>query len=105
MAVKLLRLKSGEDIVGEIVRENEELIVICNPAILMPVSHSPGRQDQIQIGLAPWIPFSEEKEFKLPRDWILLTTIPAQDIVNNYNQIFGSGIVVPQVSAQTLLNE
>ena len=71
----------------------------------MPVSHSPGRQDQIQIWLAPWIPFSEEKEFKLPRDWILLTTIPAQDIVNNYNQIFGSGIVVPQVSAQTLLNE
>ena len=105
MSVKLLRIKSGEDIVGEIVRENEELIVISNPAILMPVSHSPGRQDQIQIGLAPWIPFSEEKEFKLPRDWILLTTIPAQDIVNNYNQIFGSGIVVPQVSAQTLLNE
>ena len=105
MAVKLLRLKSGEDIVGEIVRENEELIVISNPAILMPVSHSPGRQDQIQIGLAPWIPFSEEKEFKLPRDWILLTTIPAQDIVNNYNQMFGSGIVVPKVSPKTLLNE
>ena len=105
MAVKLLRLKSGEDIVGEIVRENEELIVISNPAILMPVSHSPGRQDQIQIGLAPWIPFSEEKEFKLPRDWILLTTIPAQDIVNNYNQVFGSGIVVPKVSSKTLLQE
>ena len=105
MAVKLLRLKSGEDIVGEVVKENEELIIISNPAMLMPVSHSPGRQDQIQIGLAPWIPFSVEKEFKLPRDWVLLTTIPAQDIVNNYNQIFGSGIVVPQVSAKTLLNE
>ena len=105
MAVKLLRLKSGEDIVGEVVKENQELIIISNPAILMPVSHSPGRQDQIQIGLAPWIPFSVEKEFKLPRDWVLLTTIPAQDIVNNYNQIFGSGIVVPQVSAKTLLNE
>ena len=105
MAVKLLRLKSGEDIVGEVIKENQELIIISNPAMLMPVSHTPGRQDQIQIGLAPWIPFSVEKEFKLPRDWVLLTTIPAQDIVNNYNQIFGSGIVVPQVSAKTLLNE
>ena len=105
MVVKLLRLKSGEDIVGEVIRENEELITISNPAILMPVSHSPGRQDQIQIGLAPWIPFSEEKEFKLPRDWVLLITIPAQNIVNNYNQIFGSGIVVPQVSTSALLNE
>ena len=105
MAVKLLRLKSGEDIVGEVIKENQELIIISNPAMLMPVSHTPGRQDQIQIGLAPWIPFSVEKEFKLPRDWVLLTTTPAQDIVNNYNQIFGSGIVVPQVSAKTLLNE
>ena len=105
MAVKLLRLKSGEDIVGEVIKENQEFIIISNPAMLMPVSHTPGRQDQIQIGLAPWIPFSVEKEFKLPRDWVLLTTIPAQDIVNNYNQIFGSGIVVPQVSAKTLLNE
>ena len=83
MVVKLLRLKSGEDIVGEVIRENEELITISNPAILMPVSQSPGRQDQIQIGLAPWIPFSEETEFKLPRDWVLLTTTPVQDIVNN----------------------
>ena len=105
MAVKLLRLKSGEDIVGEVIKENQEFIIISNPAMLMPVSHTPGRQDQIQIGLAPWIPFSVEKEFKLPRDWVLLTTIPAQDIVNNYNQIFGSGIVVPTVSAKTLLNE
>ena len=105
MVVKLLRLKSGEDIVGEIIKENDELITIRNPAILMPVSHSPGRQDQIQIGLAPWIPFSEEKEFKLPRDWVLLITIPAQNIVNNYNQIFGSGIVVPPVSTSALLNE
>ena len=105
MVVKLLRLKSGEDIVGEIVKENEELITIRNPAILMPVNHSPGRQDQIQIGLAPWIPFSEEKEFKLPRDWILLITTPAQDIVNNYSQVFGSGIVVPKVSSKTLLQE
>ena len=105
MAVKLLRLKSGEDIVGEVVKENQEVIIISNPAMLMPVSHYSGRQDQIQIGLAPWIPFSEEKEFKLPRDWILLTTTPAQDIVNNYNQAFGSGIVVPQVSSKTLLQE
>ena len=33
MAVKLLRLKSGEDIVGEVVKENQELIIISNPAM------------------------------------------------------------------------
>ena len=51
------------------------------------------------------MPFSAEKRFDLPGDWILLMTDPAPDLVNNYNQVFGSGIVVPQVSTSALLNE
>ena len=103
MAVKLLRLKSGEDIISDIVSENSENIKIKNPAMVMPLSD--GRGNQVQVGLAPWMPFSESKEFELPRDWVLLLTEPASDIVNNYNKVFGSGIVIPKVSAKTLLNE
>ena len=101
--IKLLRLKSGEDIVGDIVGENSEFLIVKNPAMLMPVGD--GRGGSVQIGLTPWMPFSEEKDFEIPRDWILITTEPAQDIVNNYNQVFGSGIVVPKVSPKTLLQE
>ena len=103
MAVKLLRLKSGEDIIADIMAESAEIVKIKNPAMLMPMSD--GRGNQVQVGLAPWMPFSEAKEFELPRDWVLLTTEPAQDIVNNYNQVFGTGIVVPKVSTSALLNE
>ena len=101
--IKLLRLKSGEDIVGDIIGENSEFLIVKNPAMLMPVGE--GRGGSVQIGLTPWMPFSEAKDFEVPRVWVLITTEPAQDIVNNYNQVFGSGIVVPKVSAQTLLNE
>ena len=103
MAVKLLRLKSGEDIISDIVSENSENIKIKNPAMVMPLSD--GRGNQVQVGLAPWMPFSAEKRFDIPSDWILLLTEPAPDIVNNYNQVFGSGIVVPTVSTKSLLNE
>ncbi len=103
MAVKLVRLKSGEDIIADIMAESAEIVKIKNPAMLMPMSD--GRGNQVQVGLAPWMPFSEAKEFELPRDWVLLTTEPAQDIVNNYNQVFGTGIVVPKVSTSALLNE
>jgi len=104
MAVKLLRLKSGEDIIAEHVQGKiGQNITIENPAMLMPMGD--GRGNQVQVGLAPWMPFSAEKRFDLPGDWILLMTEPAPDIVNNYNQVFGSGIVVPTVSAKTLLNE
>ena len=101
--IKLLRLKSGEDIVGDIVGENSEYLIVKNPAMLMPVGD--GRGGSVQIGLTPWMPFSEEKDFEIPRDWILITTEAAQDIVNNYNQAFGSGIVVPKVNTKTLLQE
>ena len=104
MAVKLLRLKSGEDIVAEHVQGKiGQNITIVNPAMLMPMSD--GRGNQVQVGVAPWMPFSAEKRFDLPGDWILLMTDPAPDIVNNYNQVFGSGIVVPQVNTTALLNE
>ena len=101
--IKLLRLKSGEDIVADIIGENSEFLIVKNPAMLMPVGD--GRGGSVQIGLTPWMPFSSSKDFELPREWVLITTEPAQDIVNNYNQVFGSGIVVPQVSSKTLLQE
>ena len=103
MAVKLMRLKSGEDVVGEIVSENSEIIKVKNPAMIMPMSD--GKGNQVQVGLAPWMPFIAEKRFDIPSDWFLLLTEPAPDIVNNYNQVFGSGIVVPKVSTSALLNE
>ena len=104
MAVKLLRLKSGEDIVAEHVQGKiGQNITIENPAMIMPMGD--GRGNQVQVGLAPWQPFSAEKRFDVPGDWVLLMTEPAPDIVNNYNQIFGSGIVVPQVNTSALLNE
>ena len=104
MAVKLLRLKSGEDIVAEhVLGKIGQNITIENPAMIMPLSD--GRGNQVQVGLAPWMPFSAEKRFDVPGDWVLLLTEPAQDIVNNYNQAFGSGIVVPKVSTSALLNE
>ena len=104
MAVKLLRLKSGEDIIAEHVQGKiGQNITIENPAMLMPMGD--GRGNQVQVGLAPWMPFSAEKRFDVPGDWVLLLTEPAPDIVNNYNQVFGSGIVVPQVNTSALLNE
>ena len=98
MSLKLLRLKSGEDIIGDIQRESAEYIVIRNPAMLVPMG---GQGQGMQMGLGPWMPFSDEKDFEIPRDWVVVTTEVVNDIANNYNQVFGSGIVVPDVKVDT----
>ncbi len=105
MAVKIVRLRSSEDVIGDVVSENSESIRVSNPAMLMPVGDPRG--GNVQMGLAPWMPFSDQKEIDFPRDWVLVVVDPVQDLVNNYNQAFGSGIVVPQVKVnqKTLLQE
>ena len=105
MAVKIVRLRSSEDVIGDVGSENSESIRVSNPAMLMPVGDPRG--GNVQMGLAPWMPFSDQKEIDFPRDWVLVVVDPVQDLVNNYNQAFGSGIVVPQVKVnqKTLLQE
>ena len=98
MNLKLLRLRSGEDVICEVLKESAEYIYIKNPAMLMPVG---SQGQQMQMGMAPWMPFSEQNEFEIPRDWLVIMSDVVKDIANNYNQIFGSGIVVPDVKVDT----
>jgi hypothetical protein len=104
MSIKLLRLKSGEDIVADI-DENEDTVTIENPAQIMPMGDPRG--GNVQMGFGPWVPFSDDKQIEIGRDWIVFITEPAKDIVNNYRQAFGSGIVVPDVKVdpKALLKE
>ena len=96
MNVKLLRLKSGEDVIADVTLvDTEDTIKIENPAMLMPTGNSQG--GHMQMGFGPWAPFSDDKEFEIPRDWLVYITKPNQDLLNQYNSVFGSGIVVPDM--------
>ena len=105
MSIKLLRLKSGEDIVADI-DENEDTVTIENPAQIMPMG-DPRQSGTVQMGFGPWVPFTTDKQIEIPRDWIVFIAEPATDIVNNYRQAFGSGIVVPpiKIDSKALLKE
>ena len=96
MNVKLLRLKSGEDVIADVdLVGTEDTIILENPAILMPMGDTRG--NQVQMGFGPWAPFSDNKKFEIPRDWLVFISTPAKDLLNQYNQMFGSGIVVPDM--------
>ena len=104
MSIKLLRLKSGEDVVADI-DENEDTITLENPAHIMPMGDPRG--GNVQMGFGPWVPFNKSSTVEIPRDWVVFIIEPADDIVNNYRQAFGSGIVVPpvKIDSKALLKE
>ena len=97
MNVKLLRLKSGEDIIADVTLvDTEDTIKIENPAVLMPMGQQQ-QGGQMSMGFGPWAPFADQKEFEIPRDWLVFIPTPCKDLLNQYNQKFGSGIVVPDM--------
>lgn len=90
--VKYIKLLNGEELVAEVIKDDLRTVV-KNPIrlVLMPSKADPKTPS---IGLAPWAEFSEEKEITLDRNHILAIMTPIQEVVNQYNTIFG-GIVAP----------
>ena len=83
MTVKLIRMRSGEDVVADIVEENENITTIENPIVAVP---SP---QQGQIAFAPWSPLAEKKKIEVINDYIVYITNPQSEIVEEYNTMFG----------------
>jgi hypothetical protein len=95
MNIQVLKLITNEEILGEIESESETEIVVCNPVGIAIVR---GKDNQPKVGLAPFPIHGEEKSgktFAFAKKHIVYSYVPAEDFVNNYNQIFGSGIVLP----------
>jgi len=101
MAVKIVRLKSGEDVVADI-DENADTITMENPTVIVPMSDP--NSEQIKMGVAPWAPFIAKQKVEISRDWIVFIADADEALASNYRQQYGSGIVVPDVSTTAQLN-
>ena len=90
--VKYIKLLNGEELVAEVL-VNDLKTVLKNPIRLVIV---PSKADPKtpSVGLAPWAEFSDDKEITIDKSHILAIMSPIQEIINQYNSIFG-GIVAP----------
>lgn len=90
--VKYIKLLNGEELVAEVL-VNDLKTVLKNPIRLVIV---PSKADPKtpSVGLAPWAEFSDDKEITIDKSHILAVMSPIQEIINQYNSIFG-GIVAP----------
>jgi hypothetical protein len=93
MSVEILRLRSGEDILCDVITEIEGKYVVENPAVVMPV----GRNDDgaMQMALSPWMPYSTNTEFIIPEDFVVTSAKPTEDILASYSTMY-SKIYAPK---------
>jgi hypothetical protein len=95
MKILTMKLVTGEEILGEIESESETEFVIINPVGIALVR---GKDGQPNVGFAPFPLHAEQKTgatVAINKKSVVYSYVPAEDFINNYNQIFGSGIVLP----------
>lgn len=96
MNIIALKLSTGEDILGEVESESETEFVLENPVGITVVR---GREGSPSIGFSPFPLHAEQKTgatIALAKKHVVYSYVPAQDFIDNYEQIFGSGLIVPK---------
>jgi hypothetical protein len=96
MEVLALKLVTGEDVLGEL-KENypHDGVTLINPVAIQVVRGQDGRPN---VGFAPFPLHSVQEsgsEITLDNIHIVYSYTPAEDFVENYSKIFGSGLIVP----------
>ena len=86
MNVKIVRLISGEELIGD---WDEEKKIIINPVVMFPIAKA-------QLGFQPWIPYAEEEEVPLKEQHIVVVLTPDTKLQNEYSRVYGSGLIVPE---------
>lgn len=98
MTVKLVLLKSGEDIIADVQEmvfgedENKRVVgyFLDNPCIVKmrdkinPEDVQEKGKASFQVSLYPWMPLSKDKRIPLTADWVVTMTEPIDNLKEMY---------------------
>ena len=100
MTIKLLLLKSGEDMIADITEmaygEGDDrrvvgyylnkpcVIKMRDPNALDDMSEGRGRKAGFEVSLFPWIPLSADENIPIPADWLVTMVEPTAKLTEMY---------------------
>ena len=96
MTIKLVLLKSGEDIIADVgemsVGEDENarlvgyylnkpcVVKMIKPTLLTEEEGSRSKKSGFEVSLFPWIPLTQEKTIPVPTDWVITIVEPTEQL-------------------------
>ena len=89
--LRIIRLTTSEEIIGEIEEQNDDIVRMKNPCVLGITMNASGKAG---LQMQPLLLFSEQKVVNFKTQHILYEVSVATELRNKYNEIYGSGIVV-----------
>ena len=108
MTVKILLLKSGEDVIAdvkEMVSSDDKVIgyfltKACVIKLLPKETDSPKMsKKETSISMYPWMPLAKEKDIPLPTDWVVTMVTPIEKVETMYNEDVLNGKTTDQTDS------
>ena len=95
MKILAFKLITNEEIISEVESETETEFLLCNP---LGIAIIRGKDGQPNVGFAPFPIHAEQKSnstLAISKKNVVYSYVPADDFIKNYDQIFGTGIILP----------
>jgi len=101
MPAKVLRLISGEELMGEVEEKEDNKVFIKNVCQIV-TSYADTTSATARVGLVPFMPYTKSSDgITVEKSYIGFITDPVNELINEYNKVFGSGLVM-RLSKPTL---
>lgn len=94
MMIKIFKLITGEELITDVTSGSENGYHLENPASIVVKQTSTG----MGVALAPFLAYTKGKVY-LSKHAVAVEGEADDQLVNEYNRIFGAGIVVAPASA------
>ena len=105
MTIKILLLKSGEDVIAdlkEMVSPDEKVngYFLNKPCVvkLIPKDSEDESKRETAIRMYPWMPLAKEKDIPLPTDWVVTMVTPIEKVDTMYKEDVLNGQTTDQVN-------
>ena len=89
MTIKVLVLKSGEDVIADIQEmmssENQVMGYFLSKPCVVKLQAKGDSQD-VSVRMHPWMPFAREKMIPLSTDWVVTIVTPVESIQEMYQK-------------------
>ena len=101
MTIKILVLKSGEDVIADIKEmttpDNKVMgYLLIKPCVVKLVSNAPltaeeddsntEHSSEVRIQMHPWTPLAKEKEIPLTSEWVVTMITPIDKVLSMYKE-------------------
>tara|TARA_R100000353_G_scaffold66156_1_gene51418 strand:+ start:65 stop:412 length:348 start_codon:yes stop_codon:yes gene_type:complete len=106
MTVKILLLKSGEDVIADVQEMvSEEKVIgyfLTKPVVVKLIpKKSNDEKKETSISMFPWMPLAKEKAIPLPTDWVVTMVTPIDKIEQMYKEDVLNGETTDQTDSSS----